>query len=626
MSQPGNNSLQNPDDVICFLDSHRPGVEAGDYEIEVTQEIVGTGIPEATFSKKVSFSIQGQRFSLPPTEILAMFPPNGSMGDHANVLPHMVLQRSTLPWERKAQADSDAPWLALLVFHEGEIGDPQTMALKDTKLGYQAEKGQSLDDQVIIIEVEKSLLESLLPSINELKLLTHVRQRSSATATPLAEVATIIAKRLPKANGMSTAHLVSLENRYTGEDNTFDFKNKETTEEQKIRFISLASFRFGCTQPEQQFTSLLLNLKGSTPATGPSSLRLPESDFPWNRDEIAKAQLASGAVPMRHSLRNGKKTVSWYHGPLAPANNPLDPHSKALPSWPVKVADKLLRYNRESGMFDVSYAAAWEIGRLVALQNKKFSLELLHWKQEQAKLRQTRSCHPLAIPVSSSMTDIDVALPPSLQDWMLGLRLLEGVPFSYLVPDERMLPVESIRFFAMDWLWITCLLDGAFSVGSVTQADKERDKAYLRHRTDPQGLVTGVLLRSEVVPGWPGLQIDGYIGGNKKLKPPLRIARLAPDVLFYLFDGVLDEIKIHQKIETLHFGLRGENDALTKKPRSQENDISVIWKDKSKRIIDMTAFSTAMCSGVATIDSANFASAMIEGVEEVTFAMAQPPQ
>ncbi|MFZ6743355.1 hypothetical protein ACO0LC_09030 [Undibacterium sp. JH2W] len=622
MSQPGNNSLQNQDDVICFIDSHDPGVDAGDYEIEVTQVIAGTGIPETTFTKKASFSIQGERFTLPPSEILAVFPPNGSMGDHANVLPHVVLQRSTLPWERRAEASSDAPWLALLVFHEGEIGEPQTMALKETKLNYQPERGQSLEDQVTIIEVDKSLLDSLLPSINELKLLAHVRQRSSATATPLAEVAAIIAKRLPKAKGLSTAHLVSLEHRYTDENNAFDFKNKEGKEEQKIQLISLASFRFGCTQPEQQFTELLLNLKGSTPATGPISLRLPESDFPGESDDIAKAQLASGAVPMLHALRNGKKTVSWYHGPLASTKNPMDPQSTALLSWPVKVADQLLRYNQASGMFDASYAAAWEIGRLIALQNKKFSLELLHWKQEQAKLQLTRTFHPLAIPSSNPVTDIDAALPPALQDWIVGLRLLEGLPFSYLVPDERMLPVESIRFFALDWFWIACLLDGAFSVGSVTPADKERDRAYLQHRTNPQGLVTGVILRSEVISGWPGLQVDGYMAGEKEPRPPLRTDKLAPGMLFCLFDGELSEIKIHKKIETLHFGLSGENDAITKKPRSQENEISVIWKDKSKRIIDIQAFSTAMSAEAP----ADFASAMIEGVEEVTFAMSNLSQ
>jgi hypothetical protein len=30
------------------------------------------------------------------------FPPDGSLGEHSNVLPHIILNRSTLPWERPA--------------------------------------------------------------------------------------------------------------------------------------------------------------------------------------------------------------------------------------------------------------------------------------------------------------------------------------------------------------------------------------------------------------------------------------------------------------------------------------------------------------------------------------------
>ena len=40
--------------------------------------------------------------------------------------------------------------------------------------------------------------------------------------------------------------------------------------------------------------------------------------------------------------------------------------------------------------------------------------------------------------------------------WLTRLRLLEAVPFQYLVPTEEALPVESIRFFHIDqivWIW-----------------------------------------------------------------------------------------------------------------------------------------------------------------------------
>ena len=40
-----------------------------------------------------------------------------------------------------------------------------------------------------------------------------------------------------------------------------------------------------------------------------------------------------------------------------------------------------------------------------------------------------------------------------------------GVPFSYIVSSEEMLPNESIRFFHMDRNWLDALVDGALSTG-----------------------------------------------------------------------------------------------------------------------------------------------------------------
>ena len=44
-------------------------------------------------------------------------------------------------------------------------------------------------------------------------------------------------------------------------------------------------------------------------------------------------------------------------------------------------------------------------------------------------------------------------LPDTARDWLAALRLGEGVPFQYLVLDDRLLPAESIRFFYLDRNW-----------------------------------------------------------------------------------------------------------------------------------------------------------------------------
>ena len=58
--------------------------------------------------------------------------------------------------------------------------------------------------------------------------------------------------------------------------------------------------------------------------------------------------------------------------------------------------------------------------------------------------------------------------------------MLEGIPFHYLVPDERLLPPESLKFFVVDPAWLAALRDGAFSIGRVLPGDRVADKARAR--------------------------------------------------------------------------------------------------------------------------------------------------
>src|SRR5688572_25972934 len=104
---------------IEFIQFHRPGLEDGDYEIVITHEVQTADgkVPPTSFTVKKTFTVAGERFALNPADIHAVFPPEGSLGEHSNVLPHMILNRSTLPWEREAEkGKQDAPWLALLLF------------------------------------------------------------------------------------------------------------------------------------------------------------------------------------------------------------------------------------------------------------------------------------------------------------------------------------------------------------------------------------------------------------------------------------------------------------------------------------------------------------------------------
>jgi hypothetical protein len=171
---------------------------------------------------------------------------------------------------------------------------------------------------------------------------------------------------------------------------------------------------------------------------------------------------------------------------------------------------------------------------------------------------------------------VEAQLPPYLGDWLGRVRLLYGVPFVYLVPNEKLLPKESIRFFYIDRNWTDRLVDGALSVGKTTtrdyahhqatndlvvaELDNEERLIRVRLRTEKEvrgkgtgADLTGLLLRSAAVSGWPGLEVKAY-KNDAKLKL-LRMDRLAENVLFCLFNDIPTKVDIEEPREGIQFGV-----------------------------------------------------------------------
>ncbi|WP_424094385.1 hypothetical protein [Moorena producens] len=757
---------------IEFIQYHQPALTDGDYTITVTQEVTGKKITSNnSFTVTRTFAVAGERFDLKPKDIHAVFPPAGSLGEHSNVLPHIILNRSTLPWERlplESQDDANfkiteqslkslklkkipntvleklkdikdqefrgkekflaslkdkigeeqtdqyqslileyaienIPWLALLLFEEEEKPEPQVITLQDLKNthsypakfpDFELESGQHEDDKVTVIDSKKSLLDKILPTKADLDYLAHVRQGTDKDGKLVGdELAVIIGNRLPKKGSISTVHLVSIEGRYN--NNRFNFQG--AGDDDTIRLVSLKSWRFACVDEKQSFKRLLTHLnrgeflfsinnlelildlnsrktENLTPkfvqqniALSNPTIQVDEEGILWriidednqqysiektgDRLDIYRREssilrlpkvdnaeadeyLSMGYLPLPHFLRQGGKTFSWYHSPLITGNNPTNNIT-----LPIRAADELVRYNPNNGMFDISYAAAWELGRLLALQSKNFSISLYHWKRSHRHgqiIQDTESHLPF---YNQSNTE----LPDAIASWFTNLSLLKGVPFNYLVPDEQMLPTESIRFFWIDPLWVECLLDGAFSIGRVTTSDHGHDSSHSESpATNPHETVTGVLLRSDVVAGWPGLLVDGYdkvvnndnaIPDNDKL-PLLRMDRLSANVLICLFKGEVKTVDIHQKPETIHFGLDSKDDdggvTFYKELKNQDGQEikakvdQIPWKDQDTRTINIAEFKQDIerelpNNTFTSFTSAQFALEMIEGVEKVRF-------
>ena len=161
--------------------------------------------------------------------------------------------------------------------------------------------------------------------------------------------------------------------------------------------------------------------------------------------------------------------------------------------------------------------------------------------------------------------------------WLANLLLLYPVPFNLLVPDSRMLAPETLRFFYLDNNWLRALLDGATSIGMQSSRDSFfteimgeliYDSATTAAQTmraqrigvDPpaaeveENLISGFLLRSAVVAGWPNLAVRGGMNDGSFLKT-LRMDRPAGDLLICLFRGVPDFVEFGEPQEGFRFGV-----------------------------------------------------------------------
>lgn len=409
-----------------------------------------------------------------------------------------------------------------------------------------------------------------------------------------------------------------------------------------IRLVSLKQWKFHCEAQHRDFLGLLqgvnridlsayyqtMNQPNLSQDYTPNSSKqkvahlIPrgvycEPDDPTNlngqgenpqadrAEDLADGYRAAGYVPTPHYLRQGGQTISWYRGPLVPHENAV--YSDQYPiKFPARHADELLLFNPELGLFDASYGAAWELGRLLAIADQSFASSLYQWKKAHPdNLRNViHNIDSAYLPVRDSAPTFRV-LPTEVQKWLNLLTQLKQVPLNYLIPDEALLPPESIRYFVVDPLWLESLQDGALSIGRVISADHRADQKH-RQQLPNFPLISGVLLRSSVVSGWPHLGVTGYpdfedpredqstwekeeyLPSLEKLDS-LKILRqdhLGPDLLLVLFydsaqdeDGVyrnrrLRYVDFHPRPEIMHFGLE--------EPENTEGNDAIANKDLTK--------------------------------------------
>lgn len=612
---------------VTFVEYDLPPLEAGGYEIALSQsvQIEGKEVSPPVAGVSIRFAVSGERFSIDPAEIDSVFPQDLANGEFEKVLPHVIFNRRTLPWERSSVPGvENSPWLAVLLFNDDEVPNVQKLTAKDlvsnTELisVYDAtgartqtttkgtlpdhtvsypgfnhlDYGEAVDTPCTAIDIPADIFNRIAPSALDLPYLAHYREVDTANSVDNTQEtlqnSIVVSNRVSKANASSHAFLVSIEEM----GNYLPSKDKPNNLPEGTLFVRLIVYRtwkFFANSQDETLQTLLENLVPQAGEEGVSSLQLP-FDGPTPSDaEVTAARmkqasgtlkeddaqvllfnaLTMGYVPLPHHLRHGGETASWYRGPLVPY-----PVATTLPSLPISGPDALLQYNPQTGLFDASYSSAWQLGQLLALQNQNFATSLYNWKksvqasdaiaEEEALINAKLLGTPLLESVFSKRQArlFTPPIPEEVVDWIAKLRLLSGVPFNYLVPDEKMLPPESLRFFYLDFNWVDALVDGAFSIGRTTTGEAAKDAKWmnalktasfqrmkqLRKNRRPSGLketsgdpiISGFLIRSKAVSGWPGLNVFGYSDMDS---PPeaimiYKLVRLSDDILICFLRGI----------------------------------------------------------------------------------------
>ena len=202
----------------------------------------------------------------------------------------------------------------------------------------------------------------------------------------------------------------------------------------------------------------------------------------------------------------------------------------------------------------------------------------------------------------SSMTAEDEVWV-DVKNWLARLRLLEGVPFNYIVPSEEMLPNESIRFFHIDRNWLDAMIDGALSVGmldsrgslpAISDEDNQelkyqdliddldglevtREETRVKHFSDYYDVdelstgiaLSGFLIRSTVVRDFPGIEVSAYDAPNVRAEgdwakkqyriQTIRQVRLSESIMLCIFSGIPTHLRLQEPGEGLRLGLDPHN-------------------------------------------------------------------
>ena len=425
-----------------------PPIENGAGEIKVKQDVIS---PESDlYQSDMKFHVTGGHFTIPVEEIQTIYPPPNGIGNYSNSIGHITFKNKSYPWENsvtseKVKSDKDGfvkeniqvlPWLGIICISEDEQALVRNITIDDLIKNEEADVfyplknmplcTEKLDTICNIIDLPVKLYNDIMPREDEIQYLTHVKllnlyDKEDNMVSMDGHFSVVVSNRfIPSGESdikKNTLHLVSLEgyNNYFPEGSMYS----EVEKNKVVRLVSMFSWNvFSTKEGEADFQNIITNIDSK-------ALSLSENKM-----------LKRGQIPLIHKTRSGEKTVSIYRGPLIPYPlNKTDHITKYT-------ADGFMIYDPEHGIMDLSYSAAWQLGRMLILKNQAIASALIQWKKTISKkiyLERNKSVFKEQIQLGLKMEEGDI-----IDFWVntLSKELLENELIAPVSIDPKLVKKE----------------------------------------------------------------------------------------------------------------------------------------------------------------------------------------
>ncbi|KAK6338297.1 hypothetical protein TWF730_002361 [Orbilia blumenaviensis] len=375
------------------------------------------------------FTVVTPHFTLPKNSVHSTYPPQGYACD-SNVAPHIVLNDVHLPWENNATAktlpDPDrsmVPWLALLTFTQDELqiqsaeldqifgagtalrnaAKPDaTFAfnMKVTDVNNLAKSSNPATiNSSVPVPTDSSQMANIIfvPSalypcffsaydangarqgtpndVSRYQYLSHVRDintegMANSGIEDVGIFSVVVSHRSGPLNitqpSPTVVHLVSIENVETMSYNA---------SLSRVAMVSLYSWTYTCNPPGSfNVFDAFEHLAGP----GLGLLRAPASFIPAPDGTTTTTQLINllndGYTLTRYRTQAGDETAAIVRGALTPVSVPF-PLTNTWTTQSNSGSD-LQIYNSDLGLMDITYSAAWQLGKSMALADVTFTAAL----------------------------------------------------------------------------------------------------------------------------------------------------------------------------------------------------------------------------------------------------------